>query len=180
MGLRVTFQPEPRTSLNVLSTEVRKKKKGRLAMSTHRFRNIARRLPLLAVAACGLALASGPAAAQDYGRYSDAPYATSSDEQIEVIVPRHHARSSIGAEIRDVAMSREVRVDDLDLRTLHGERVLRARIRTTADQLCRKMDFLYPVTTEDSPPCFKRAVENAMYQADGLIYKARTSAASEY
>jgi UrcA family protein len=149
-------------------------------MSTHRFSNMARRLPLLAVAACGLALASGPVTAQDYDRYSDAAYASSSDEQIEVIVPRHHARSLIGAEIRDVAMSREVRVDDLDLRTLHGERVLRARIRNTADQLCRKMDFLYPVATEDSPPCFKRAVENAMYQADGLIYKARTSAETEY
>lgn len=143
-------------------------------MSTHRFSNVMRRLPLLA-AACGLALATAPAVAQDYGRYSDAPYASTSDEQIEVIAPRHHARTAIGAEVRDVSMSREVRVDDLDLRTLRGERILRARIRRTADELCRRIDFLYPVATEDSPPCFKRAVENAMYRADGLIENARVS-----
>src|SRR6185437_10330362 len=99
----------------------------------------------------------------------DAPYASTSDEQIEVVVPRHHARSAIGAEVRDVALSREVRVDDLDLRTLRGERILRARIRNTAGELCRKLDFLYPATTQDSPPCFRHAVQNAMYRADGLI-----------
>jgi len=148
-------------------------------MSADYFTNVARRLPLLAVAACGLVLAAGPAGAQDYGRYSDAPYASTSDEQIEVIVPRHNSRSAIGAPVRDVALSREVRADDLDLRTLRGERVLRARIRSTAGELCRRLDVLYPVAMEDSPPCFKRAVENAMYRADGMIESARASAETE-
>ena len=149
-------------------------------MSTIRLHTVARRLPLLAVAACGLALAAGPAGAQDY-RYNDEPaaYSSTSDEQIEVIAPRHRARSAIGAPIRDVALSGEVRVDDLDLRTARGAHVLRARIRTTASALCRKLDVLYPVATEDSPPCFKRAVENAMYRADGLIDDARASADTE-
>jgi UrcA family protein len=151
----------------------------RLVMSAHRFSNVARRLPLLVVAACGLALSTGTAGAQDYDRYDNAPYASTSDEQIEVIVPRHHTRSAIGAEVRDVAFSREVRVDDLDLRTLRGERVLRARIRNTAGELCHRLDVRYPVTTQDSPPCFRRAVENAMYRADGLIENARASAETE-
>lgn len=148
-------------------------------MSTHRFKNAAKRVPLVAAATFGFALASVSAAAQDYGRYSDASYVANSDEQIEVIVPRHHARSPIGAEVRDVALSREVRVDDLDLRTLRGERILRARIRSTAGELCRRLDFLYPVTAQDSPPCFRHAVQNAMYRADGLIDSARASAESE-
>jgi UrcA family protein len=144
-------------------------------MSTHRFGTLAHRLPLVAVAACGLALVTVPAAAQDYGRYSDAPYASTSDEQIEVIVPRHHTRSAIGAEVRDVALSREVRVDDLDLRTARGERILRARIYSTADELCRKIDMRFEAAVEDNPRCVRRAFENAMYRADAMIDNVRAS-----
>ena len=148
-------------------------------MSTHRFGTMARRLPLLAVAACGLAFATGSASAQDYGRDNDAPYASTSDEQIEVIVPRHHARSPIGAEVRDVSLSRAVRVDDLDLRTFRGERILRARIYSTADELCRKIDMRYEGLVEDNPRCVRSAFENAMYRADGMIDNARASADTE-
>lgn len=133
-----------------------------------------RRLALLAATACGLALVCAPANAQQYTRYGEpVSYGTPADEQVEVIAPRHHQRSAIGAEIHDVAMSREVRFDDLDLRTAWGARQLRARIRYTASDLCGKLDVRYPVSADNSPPCFATAVRNAMLEADDAISDAR-------
>jgi UrcA family protein len=140
----------------------------------------ARRLSLLAATAIGLALAT-PASAQQYDRYDDPSYRNSSDEQIEVTVPRYHPRSSTtGAPIRDVALSREVRFDDLNLRTAWGAHQLKVRIRSAATDLCQKLNIRYPVSADNSPPCFQTAVHRAMYQADRAIGDARHEAYERY
>ena len=132
------------------------------------------RLSLLAATACGLALIGSPVNAQEYTRYGEpVSYGTPADEEVEVIAPRYHPRSAIGAEIRDVALSREVRFDDLNLRTAWGARELRARVRYTASNLCMKLDVRYPVSADNSPPCYSTAVRNAMYEADEAISDAR-------
>src|ERR1700761_7364812 len=53
------------------------------------------------------------ASAQDYGR---PVYSANGPEEITITAPhRHTERSEIGAPIEDVALSRPVRYDDLDL-----------------------------------------------------------------
>ena len=144
-------------------------------MSIYKVPTRARRLALLAGAVCGFAFVCAPANAQQYSRYGEpVSYGSPADEQIEVIAPRHRERSAIGADIRDVAMSREVRFDDLDLRTARGARELRARIRYTASNLCTKLNVRYPVSADNSPPCFATAVRNAMLEADDAISDARS------
>jgi UrcA family protein len=140
---------------------------------------MARRLSLLAATAIGLAFAA-PANAQQYSRYDEPTYGNSSDEQIEVTAPRYHSRSAIGAPIRDVAMSREVRFDDLDLRTTWGAHELKARIRYTASNLCQKLNIRYPVSADGSPPCYQTTIHRAMYQADRAISDARNEAYDAY
>jgi UrcA family protein len=134
-----------------------------------------RQLALLATAAVALGFAASSAPAQDYGAYGEGP-GTYSQPSEEVIIeaPRYHPqRSTIGAPIREVAMSRAIRFDDLDLRTSWGARALRDRIRYTAQSLCNRMDFAYPISTSDSPPCYRTALEDGMAQADLAIAQAR-------
>jgi UrcA family protein len=134
---------------------------------------------LLAAGAVGVALAASSASAQEYGP-SGPGYYQGPPEQVEVYAPRHRSeRSDIGAPIQDVAISRPVRFDDLDLRTEWGARELRARIEYAARDMCNQLDTLYPVSTSDSPPCFRTAVDNAMYQADAAIDAARSYDDSE-
>jgi UrcA family protein len=127
-----------------------------------------------------LALAFGalPASAQGYdddaGYYRGRP----ANEEVQIIGRRPpQERSSIGAPIEYVSVSREVRYDDLDLRTHWGAHVLRARIVRGAQEACRELDRRYPETsypmTEGSPPCVRSAVEGAMDQADNAIAEAR-------
>jgi len=124
----------------------------------------------------GLVLAS-PACAQEY--YNGAPAygpGYGSPEEVTITAPRHHPqRSDIGAPIEDVALSRQVRVDDLDLRSHWGVRILRDRIQTTAHLLCDRLEAFYPATTGDSPSCYRAAVADAMEQADFVIARARAN-----
>jgi UrcA family protein len=127
--------------------------------------------------ALGFFLSSTSVGAQEY---DTAVYQSGPREEIVVTAPRYHTqRSAIGAEIRDVSITREVRFNDLDLRSARGARELRSRIRFTAGTLCRKLSMQYPVATEDSPPCFRTAVARAMAQADDAISDARRSASTE-
>jgi UrcA family protein len=139
-----------------------------------------RKLLQASVAAFGIALAASPSNAQGYnGPYdNDGQNYQSPPEQVYVYGPRRpRERSEIGAPIEDVAISRAVRFDDLDLRTAWGADELRDRILYTARNLCRQLDSVYPSSfypaTSDSPPCYKAAVEDAMAQADEAIGKAR-------
>ncbi len=134
--------------------------------------NTSRPLAFIAAGTLALALAAPAARAQDYRETSY--YSNGAGEQIEVIAPRHHdERSVIGAPIRDVAISQAVRFDDLDLRTQEGAHILRARVRDAARDLCRRLDTRYPISTDDSPPCYSTALDDAMAQADRAIDDAR-------
>jgi UrcA family protein len=100
-------------------------------------------------------------------------------EEVIVRAPPYHGpqRSEIGAPIEDVSLSREVRFDDLDLRTDLGQGALRDRIRRTALSLCQDLANRYPVTADDgSPPCYRTAYDDAMNQAESAIRNARVAA----
>lgn len=131
-------------------------------------------LSLMAGALLAATSAVSSAMAQDgyYGR--DVSY-QGGTEEVQVYANRHHAGHSTvtGAPIEDVALSRAVRFDDLDLRSDADVRILHERIRATAHALCRELDATHPITTADSPPCYENAVQNAMAQADDAIGAAR-------
>lgn len=109
------------------------------------------------------------------GTTQNVTYSADGTEQVEVTAPPYHhaSRSAIGAPIRDVSLSQAVRFDDLDLRSARGARELRHRVRYTARKLCNKLDMRYPISTSDSPPCYRTALRNAMYQANAVISDAR-------
>jgi UrcA family protein len=92
-------------------------------------------------------------------------------EVVTVTAPRPHERqrSTIGAPIINVSLSREVRFDDLDLRTAGGAHALRARVRDTARALCRQLDQQYLVTEDDGRSCVTAAEDDALAQADSAI-----------
>jgi len=122
---------------------------------------------MLATGAVALTLAAS-ASAQDYA---------SPTEQVIVRAPHYGPqRSDIGAPIESVSMSREVRFDDLDLRTVWGARVLRSRLRETALNLCRQLDNQY-ITLDSNRSCYRDAYEDAMMQADDAIRATRIAAA---
>jgi|HubBroStandDraft_3_1064219.scaffolds.fasta_scaffold264969_2 UrcA family protein len=134
-----------------------------------------RRLALMGATAFGLALAASSAQAQDYGPYGDGYRSAPPPEEIIVTAPRHREERSdvTGAPIRDVALSQPVRFDDLDLRTDWGAHALEERIRTAAHAMCRQLDIRYPISADNSPPCYSTAVADAMDQADAAIAQAR-------
>jgi UrcA family protein len=135
-----------------------------------------RRGVLLAASAAAVMLAAPSVSAQDY--YDETAYdRTPVTEEVIVQAPeyyRHQQRdSATGAPIVDVAMSREVRFDDLDLRSGWGARALRTRVSATARRLCDRLNVRFPATTADSPDCFRTAYYDAMAQADEAIARAR-------
>jgi len=124
-------------------------------------------LTMLATTAVALILATS-ALAQSYAGPTE-----------DVIVRAPHygpQRSDIGAPIQNVSLSREVRFDDLDLRTVWGARALRSRIRETALNLCRQLDNQY-VTLGDNRSCYRTTYEDAMMHADDAIRTTRIAAA---
>ena len=108
---------------------------------------------------------------------ASAQYYAGPTEDVIVRAPHYGPqRSEIGAPIQNVSFSREVRFDDLDLRTVWGARVLRSRLRQTALNLCRQLDNQY-VTLDDNRSCYRAAYEDAMMQADDAIRSTRVAAA---
>jgi len=130
----------------------------------------------LLASAFGLALAATAASAQDYDRYGNRVYEDQSGETVIIHAPRYRPQvGDLGAPIQNVAMSRPVRFDDLDLRTAYGVRTLHNRIRYTARALCRDLDARYPVNDTDNWTCYRRAVSDAFNQADAAIDRAHYS-----
>jgi UrcA family protein len=104
------------------------------------------------------------------------PY-TGPTETVIVRAPQYGPqRSEIGAPIENVSLSREVRFDDLDLRTSWGAQALRDRVRRTALDLCQQIENRY-VTMDDGPPCYRTAYEDAMAQAEEAIRSTRVATA---
>ncbi|HWA90609.1 MAG TPA: UrcA family protein [Rhizomicrobium sp.] len=112
------------------------------------------------------ALLTTAAAAQSYGPV-EPPSGT--NEVVTVTAPRPHERqrSEIGAPIVKVSLSREVRFDDLDLRTARGAHALRNRVRDTARALCHQIDQQYLVTDDDTHSCIRTATQDALAQVNG-------------
>ena len=138
---------------------------------------------LLSASVIALGLAAAPAAfaASDDEYVEDEATADTTvvaDDEIVVTAPRAR-RGEYGAPIRNVAMSRDVSFADLDLTTNDGARALEARIRSTARNLCRQLEVMHPVATDDSPPCYETAVDDAMIQATAAIADARDVASDE-
>jgi len=121
--------------------------------------------------------AAGAANAQEYGHYTNDGYAyNQGPEEVIVQAPRWRQpqRSTIGAPIRDVAISEPVRFDDLDLRSDRDVRRLEARVRERAGTLCRRLDVQYPVTVSaSSRNCFQDAVADAMDQVQVAVAQQR-------
>jgi UrcA family protein len=111
---------------------------------------------LFGASACAASLTATPVLAQDN------PFGDNS-ERIIVTAPREPvSRSRLGGPIVDVSLTRDVRVDDLDLNTSDGMDRLRWRVSFTARTLCRRLEMFYPVAADGSPPCYRQAVRQAM------------------
>ena len=137
------------------------------------------------MAAGALILVAGTASAQDsrYDRDYDNGYGNpagyvSTDDDVQVSRPRYnYGMGKLGAPNMRVYLSREVRYDDLNLRTRRGARILHERVKLTARLLCRDLDQRYPVTADnggDNITCYHDASENALYRADRAIREARS------
>jgi UrcA family protein len=131
-----------------------------------------RRSAIMAASVVGLALAAPSAHAQ--AAYDDGASYQNGPDEVIIQAPRYHQRySQIGAPIEDVAISRVVPYDDLDLRTGWGARELRARVFQAAYSACDEMDVVYPISTADSPSCYRTAIRSGMRQARDAIGAAR-------
>jgi UrcA family protein len=119
--------------------------------------------------------AQGTYDSDGYYSHSDRDYANSTDEVI--VRGRHHhryqERSYTGAPIDTVSLSRVVYFDDLDLTTRWGARRLEQRVSQAASSACDQLDVDYPISAEDSPPCYQTAMHDGMRQAHRAIAQAR-------
>jgi UrcA family protein len=120
-----------------------------------------------ALAAAGLAVAQGPAYAQQ-----------STDVTVETSQIRQgfQAIGRIGEGVRVVSASGIVNHADLDLTTHSGARTLEKRIRDAAKQVCAQLARQEPLSADGNPPCVKGAIENGMLQARALIAAAKAQA----
>ena len=124
------------------------------------------------LAGSAFVLIGASANAQGYSDHDDAY--RNNPENFEVTVPRPGPqRDKMGAPYVNRSLSQEVYFNDLDLRTGRGAHILRERVKLTARLLCRELDERYPVTADNSPPCYNDAAEDALYQADRAIDDAR-------
>ena len=125
----------------------------------------------LLAAATALALSAG-AKAQDY--YSDTAYDRDRDtETVTVTAPRYMPRGHLGGDIVNASLSKEIRTDDLDLRTAWGAQRLISRVKFTARALCDQLDVRYPIATPEHQHCYENAVSEGLEQADRVIADAR-------
>jgi UrcA family protein len=98
-------------------------------------------------------------------------------EEVIVRAPQYGPqRSDIGAPIENVSLSREVRFDDLDLRTSGGANALRDRVRQAALNLCQQLENQY-VAIDDNRPCYRTAYDDAMDQVNAAVQNAHKAAA---
>ncbi|HEY5337290.1 MAG TPA: UrcA family protein [Rhizomicrobium sp.] len=127
---------------------------------------------VLFAGAVGLAFAASPANAQDSGRYSNAAYQDS--ESVQVTAPRFRVDSSrLNGPLERISLSTSVRYDDLNLRTRRGARMLKWRVRDSAQQVCTQLGEAYPVYQANGTSCYKTALQNGSLRADAAIRDAR-------
>ena len=129
---------------------------------------------IVSAAVLGVGLAATGAFAQEVGYYGPYPNAYAGPETVYVYPPwRPREYGRFGVPLENVTMQRPVSYADLDLRTPWGARELVRRAGDTARNLCWRISYQYPVSTNDSPPCFRTAMEDVMPQIDDAIARAR-------
>jgi UrcA family protein len=113
--------------------------------------------------------AASAALAQDYDRDRD------TTETIRVYAPRHFTveRRPMNGPVQKISLSREVRFDDLDLRTRSGARELRMRVRAAAADVCSKLADISRIPQQPGTSCFTDAKQDALVRADAAIRDAR-------
>lgn len=120
----------------------------------------------------GALLAISPVLARDVER--DVTGQSTATEKIEVYAPHFRIdRSRANGLVNKISLSRAVRYDDLDLRTARGARELRLRVHDMARDICSELQAAYPVPEVPGTSCYRTAVEDAMWRADGAIRDAR-------
>jgi UrcA family protein len=109
----------------------------------------------------GAAALSVPASAQD-------------TESITVNAPRFHGQAArLNGPLEKVSYTGEVRYDDLNLRTRHGARELRLRVRDEAQDVCTRIAEVYPVREAPGTSCYKTALSDGLIHANEAIRDAR-------
>ncbi len=88
-------------------------------------------------------------------------------------------RTASGVPIEVVQVVHRINYSDLDLATESGASELQARVKHTAEEACKQLERLYPVSTSEGPgkegkSCVKDAVDGAMVQARAAVDKAKT------
>jgi UrcA family protein len=82
--------------------------------------------------------------------------------------------SSTGAPIEEVTLRRHVPYADLDLSTHSGVTELQKRIDATAQETCRELDKMFPLSqnNDSTRSCVSKAVKSARPQAQEAIDSA--------
>ena len=130
-------------------------------------------LSALAGAAAFFAAASG-ASAQGGDRDGRVVNAVGPYEEVYVYAPRVYVeRTSPLGPIEKISLTRPVRYDDLNLRTVRGADELRMRVRTTALDICDQLAVEYPVPQLSGTSCYRSASSEALRRANAAIRDAR-------
>jgi len=124
----------------------------------------------LVLAGAGFAMANAVATAQEKSETAEV--------KIEAARPVERiGRTSSGAPIEIVQLTRRVSYADLDLATHEGAKELENRVNETAKAACKQLDTLYPLGTSQGPGtrglhCVKDAVAGAMPQLRAAVTAA--------
>ena len=122
-----------------------------------------------------LVMAAAAAHAQDVDRDGAVTYNNSTTETIEVYGPRLRVeRAPMNGPVSKISLSRNVRYDDLNLRTAHGARELRVRIRNTAHDVCNLLADAYRVPEAAGTSCYRTTLQDGLLRADEAIRDARS------
>lgn len=136
--------------------------------------NTQRKFAMLA-GAIGVVLAASAAHSQDVDRDRAVTYNNSATETIEVYGPRLRVdRAPMNGPVSKISLSRNVRYDDLNLRTARGARELRVRIRNTAQDVCSLLADAYPVPQASGTSCYRTTLQDGLLWADEAIRDARS------
>lgn len=125
--------------------------------------NSTRRPRVPMIVAFGALLATGVQAAE-------LPEVTVTAPSIKTI-----GRDTTGAPIRQATATARIRYSPVMLMTNSGRALLQDKVVDVARGLCRKLDSVSLVATEDEASCVQRAVDGAKLQIDAAIAHQKAS-----
>jgi len=90
---------------------------------------------------------------------------------VEAPRARQTGRSAIGAPIETLTAKSVVYINDLDLTTAMGRDELNKRVALAADQACKWLDEVYPLSasSSSSSDCRRDAIKSAQGQVNAVI-----------